>query len=216
MSAPGSFQSELGCAADSDPACLRSWLQDPDADGIYTFTTTALPAGTYEAKVAINRSWTVNYGAGGEPNGSNISFTVPSTGDPVRFSYDGATHVLTVGVTLPISIDVLPGDDANVINLKKRFITVAVLGSATFDADDVDVSSVGFGPALAAVAYDPTNRRRLAHTDDVNADGVPDLVVQFGTAQTGLTTDDVSACISGRTNAGADVLGCNSVAVVSR
>ena len=35
--APGSFQSELGCPADWDPGCLRSWLQDPDGDGIYTF-----------------------------------------------------------------------------------------------------------------------------------------------------------------------------------
>ena len=216
VTAPGSFQSELGCAADWDPACLRSWLQDPDADGIYTFTTTALPSGTYDAKVAINRSWTVNYGAGGEPNGANISFNVPSTGDSVRFSYDGSTHVLTVGVTMPVSIDVLPGDDANVINLKKRFITVAVLGSATFTVGDIDVSSVRFGPALAAVAYDPTNRKRLAHSDDVNADGLPDLLMQFATDQTGLTTADVSACLSGQKNAGVHFVGCNSVVVLSR
>ena len=39
--APGSFQSELGCPGDWQPDCLRSWLQDPDGDGIYTFETTA-------------------------------------------------------------------------------------------------------------------------------------------------------------------------------
>ena len=44
--APGSFQSELGCPTDWDPGCLRSWLQDIDGDGIYTFETTALPAGS--------------------------------------------------------------------------------------------------------------------------------------------------------------------------
>ena len=32
---PGSFQDELGCPGDWDPACLRSWLQDADGDGIY-------------------------------------------------------------------------------------------------------------------------------------------------------------------------------------
>jgi pullulanase len=32
----GTFQDEAGCAADGDPTCLRSWLQDPDGDGIYT------------------------------------------------------------------------------------------------------------------------------------------------------------------------------------
>lgn len=48
--AVGSFQSELGCSGDWDPECLRSWLQDPDGNGTYTFATTALPAGAYEAK----------------------------------------------------------------------------------------------------------------------------------------------------------------------
>ena len=68
--APGSFQSELGCPGDWQPDCLRSWLQDPDGDGIYTFTTSAIPAGNYEVKVAINESWDENYGAGGVQNGA--------------------------------------------------------------------------------------------------------------------------------------------------
>ena len=67
--AAGSFQSELGCPGDWQPDCLRSWLQDPDGDGIYTFVTTALPAGSYEAKAAINESWDENYGQGGVANG---------------------------------------------------------------------------------------------------------------------------------------------------
>src|SRR5258708_1045274 len=50
--AVGSFQSELGCPADWDPACLRSWLEDPSGSGTYTFQTTALPHGSYDAKVA--------------------------------------------------------------------------------------------------------------------------------------------------------------------
>ncbi len=94
--APGSFQSELGCPGDWDPSCLRSWLQDPDGDGTYSFTTFALPAGSYEAKVAIDESWTENYGAGGVPNGANIPFTVATDGAPTVFSFDSATNVLTV------------------------------------------------------------------------------------------------------------------------
>src|SRR5258707_4693940 len=94
--APGSFQSELGCPGDWDPSCLRSWLQDPDGDGIYTFETTALPKGSYEAKLAINESWDENYGAGGVPNGANISFGVPYDNAKVTFSYDAVTHVLTI------------------------------------------------------------------------------------------------------------------------
>jgi glycosidase/fibronectin type 3 domain-containing protein len=94
--APGSFQSELGCPDDWQPDCLRSWLQDPDEDGIYTFETTALEAGSYEAKVAINESWDENYGQGGVPGGPNIPFVVPSDNFKVKFSYDASTHVLTI------------------------------------------------------------------------------------------------------------------------
>jgi glucoamylase len=94
--AAGSFQSELGCSSDWDPTCLRSWLQDPDGDGIYTFQTTALPAGSYETKVAINESWNENYGQGGLQNGPNIPFYVPFDYALVTFSYDSASHVLTV------------------------------------------------------------------------------------------------------------------------
>jgi pullulanase-type alpha-1,6-glucosidase len=94
--APGSFQSELGCPGDWQPDCLRSWLQDPEGDGIYSFRTSALPAGDYEVKVALNESWDVNYGAGGVPNGPNIAFTVPAACREMFFSYDPNSHVLTV------------------------------------------------------------------------------------------------------------------------
>ncbi|MGH8775567.1 MAG: pullulanase-type alpha-1,6-glucosidase [Jiangellaceae bacterium] len=95
VTAPGSFQSELGCPGDWDPSCMRSWLQDPDADGTYTFSTTQIPAGSYEVKVTHGLTWDENYGAGGAPNGANIGFTVPA-GARTTFSYDLASHVLTV------------------------------------------------------------------------------------------------------------------------
>ena len=94
--APGDFQSELGCSGDWDPGCLRSWLQDIDGDGIYTFETTALPAGGYQGKVAINEAWDENYGAGGVPGGANIPFFVPFDNAKVTFEYDSASHVLTI------------------------------------------------------------------------------------------------------------------------
>jgi pullulanase len=92
--APGSFQSELGCAGDWDPGCLRSWLQDPDEDGTYTLEV-KLPAGSYETKVAINETWDVNYGAGGVLNGPNIAFTSDGL-TCTRFSFVGSAKVMTV------------------------------------------------------------------------------------------------------------------------
>ncbi len=92
--APGSFQHELGCPGDWDPSCLRSWLEDVDGDGVYTLETTALTAGSYETKVAINESWDESYGQGGGP--ANIPFTVPTDNAKVTFRYVASTHILTV------------------------------------------------------------------------------------------------------------------------
>src|SRR5882762_4874071 len=99
--APGNYQHFLGCAGDWDPSCLRSWLEDPDGDGTYVFSTRALPAGSYEVKVAINESWDENYGVGGAPGGANIPFTVPADCTEMVFSYNGASHVLSVEVAGP-------------------------------------------------------------------------------------------------------------------
>ncbi|GAB7191317.1 hypothetical protein NUM3379_20240 [Kineococcus sp. NUM-3379] len=96
VTAPGTHQSELGCAADWAPECLRPWLQDPNGDGTYTWVTTAIPAGSYETKIALGRSWDESYGDGGQAGGANIAFTVPADGARTRFSYDSETHRLTI------------------------------------------------------------------------------------------------------------------------
>ncbi|MEP7378280.1 MAG: hypothetical protein ABI725_01820 [Chloroflexota bacterium] len=109
VTAAGSFQSELGCSSDWSPDCLRSWLQDLDGDGTYTMTTTALPAGDYEVKAAINESWDENYGADGSLGGANITFNVPSNNAPMTFQFVGSTNTLTVeadDVTAPTVADV--------------------------------------------------------------------------------------------------------------
>lgn len=96
--APGSYQAALGCANDWAPECLLSWLQDADGDGVFSFSTTTLPAGDYEVKVALNLSWDLNYGVDAEQDGPNIMFTVPADGTEVTFDYDSATNLLTVSV----------------------------------------------------------------------------------------------------------------------
>ena len=93
---PGSFQSEIGCTGDWDPSCFRSWLQDIQGTGIYSFTTSSIPVGSYEAKVALNGTWDVNYGAGGVQNGANIVFTVPANDMEVTFQWNATTKELRV------------------------------------------------------------------------------------------------------------------------
>ncbi|MGH3331937.1 MAG: pullulanase-type alpha-1,6-glucosidase, partial [Nocardioidaceae bacterium] len=96
VTAAGSFQDELGCPGDWAPDCMAAWLKDPDGNGTYTFGTTRLPAGSYQAKTTHGLSWNENYGAGGARDGANIDFEVPADGVQVTFSYDIESHVLTV------------------------------------------------------------------------------------------------------------------------
>jgi glycosidase len=93
---PGDYQTQLGCSGNWDPSCLRSWLEDPGGSGTYSFETTALLKGSYQAKVAINESWDVNYGQGGAQNGQNFVFTVPNDHAKVVFRYDPTSHVLMI------------------------------------------------------------------------------------------------------------------------
>ncbi|QKJ20700.1 pullulanase-type alpha-1,6-glucosidase [Microbacterium hominis] len=97
---PGSFQEEIGCAGDWMPDCLASLMADGDKDGVYTFSTSAIPAGAYEVKVAHGLSWGVNYGQDGAPGGANLSFSV-ADGELVVFRYTLETHVLEIVVENP-------------------------------------------------------------------------------------------------------------------
>ena len=49
---------------------MRPWLQDPDGDGTYTWSTDQIPAGSYEFKVAHGLTWDQNYGDGGNNGGT--------------------------------------------------------------------------------------------------------------------------------------------------
>ena len=96
---PGSFQDELGCESDWDPACLASIMR-PNGDGTWTFSTAALPTGSYEVKVAVGLSWAENYGVDGAADGANYSFSA-TAGKSVVFTYEESTHLLTIAVTDP-------------------------------------------------------------------------------------------------------------------
>lgn len=91
--AVGDFQQALGCPGNWAPDCLRTWLQDVDGNGLYTFSTTALPVGSYQAKVALNENWNESYG----DNGNNIAFNVTAPNQKIVFTYDAANRKVYVG-----------------------------------------------------------------------------------------------------------------------
>lgn len=129
---PGSFQSEIGCAADWSPDCLRSLLLDGDRDGVYEFATDRIPTGSYELKVAHGLSWDENYGADGVRDGGNISFSA-TEGKRVVFRYDVSTHVLEIEVADP-----------------------PLAGTGESRAHWIDATTIAWPQALGAAAADAT------------------------------------------------------------
>jgi pullulanase-type alpha-1,6-glucosidase len=95
VSVPGTHNSEMGCQGDWQPDCEQARLGLDAADGVWKGTF-QLPPGEHQYKAAINGSWDENYGAGGARDGANIGFTVARDGDRTTFSYDLATHILTI------------------------------------------------------------------------------------------------------------------------
>lgn len=89
LTAIGNFQQQLGCANNEDAACLRSWLQDPDGDGLFTFATRALKAGTYSMALAQNEDSTNLLT---QPQ----RFTVKKDGDEIYFGYNTVNNELTI------------------------------------------------------------------------------------------------------------------------
>jgi len=107
-------------------------------------------------------------------------------------------------------VDIKPGSDPNSINLAiDGVIPVAILGLDTFDVMGVDVATLAFGPSGA-----PLDHSNGPHFEDVNADGLPDLVSHFRTEETGIVFGDMEACITGETLDGIPFKGCDAVRTV--
>jgi hypothetical protein len=115
-----------------------------------------------------------------------------------------------------IEIDIKPGSDSNPIHPSGRGnLPVAVLGSDTFDAMDVDVTTLTFGPDAAAPSHDLTKSGAFEdHLRDVNDDGLTDLISHYRIENTGVEPDDAEACITGETLDGTPFEGCDVIKAV--
>lgn len=85
----GNFASHLGAAEDWAPHFDEVQMVFDKDEKVWKITTD-LPAGEYSYKVAIDRSWSENYGAFGVRDGSDHVLHHP--GGEVTFRYDHATR----------------------------------------------------------------------------------------------------------------------------
>ncbi len=91
---PGTVNSAMGCGEDWAPWCDQAQMTLDPTTSTWSITVD-LPAGDYQYKIAIDRTWDLNYGAGGVPNGPNMSLSLTADSS-VTFTYVDATHLVTV------------------------------------------------------------------------------------------------------------------------
>jgi hypothetical protein len=121
-----------------------------------------------------------------------------------------------VSLTPPVKsvrIDIKPGSLPNSINLGSNgTVAVAIFSGTSFDATTVDPLSVTLAGASVALKGRGT---AMSSFQDVDGDGLLDLVVHVSTDALQLTDTDTQAVLEGTTFDGTRIRGTDSVRVVN-
>jgi hypothetical protein len=137
----------------------------------------------------------------------------PATGNIDAATYGRSAFELVPETILSIGIDIKPDSSQNVINIKsKGKITVAVLSDVTFDTpSEVDRSSLSFGHTGTEASLAMCNK----DAQDVNGDGLLDLVCHFYTSLAGFQVGDTVGYLKGVTLDGVPVEASDAVKILN-
>jgi len=137
-------------------------------------------------------------------------------GSPFHTSSSGGLEALAAfpskSCAITVSIEVKPGESDPAINSQSNgTIPVAILATSTFDPlTQVDTTSLTFGHSGSenSLAFCDANG------EDVNGDGLPDLVCHFNTPACGFQVGDTQATLTGKTLTGTTIIGTAPVNVI--
>jgi hypothetical protein len=155
--------------------------------------------------------------------GGTASADYPTTTGAFQPTFGGGVHdpfvansqdafVAKIEFFIPVMIDIKPGSFPNSINLgSSGAVPVAILGSATFDATQIDPLTVTLADAAVKLKGKGTP---MASLEDVNGDSFLDLVVHVSTEALQLTETDTEVVLEGQTYTGQAIQGTDSIRVV--
>ena len=128
----------------------------------------------------------------------------------------GLDHGARISATTEISvdIDIKPATMPNTIQLKgKGNVLVAILSTSTFHSPtEVHMSSLTFGRS----GTEPSLFKCNALPEDVNGDGLLDLICQFRTELTDFQLGDTLGVLMGETIGGTKIQGTDSIRIRSK
>jgi probable HAF family extracellular repeat protein len=118
----------------------------------------------------------------------------------------GYYRIFTLTPITAVAVDVLPGDENNVVYpTRAGKLPVAVLSSPEFDATQVDPASLRFGLGETAAANEAAI---IADVDGQNGD---DTQVRFRVDKSGIFCDDTEVNLYGETFAGESIAGSDQI-----
>ncbi len=122
-------------------------------------------------------------------------------------------YLAAVTELFDVSIDIKPGNDTNSIKLGSNGnIAVAIFSTDVFDATTVDPATIML--ADAGVKARGKKGDLMSSFEDVDGDGLLDLLVHIDTQGLVLNDDDVEALLTGETFDGLSISGTDAIRLV--
>jgi len=181
-------------------------------------------ADTWELSLKDGLSWRQLSPAGGSPparakhaaiydlNGDRM-VVFGGTGGPYGFGRNDTWSLSFETHILEVAIDVRPGDSHNAISLHSRgVVPLAIFGAPDLDVSTIDLASIRLAGAPIAEA----GGRTRSLLDDVNTDGIMDLLVHVDAGAMTLKAGDTRVELTGQTQDGTELHGSDAVSVVPR